>query len=436
MNVAALRTVGPQPIGWWSDPKMLSLVQKTAFKDCNQVEFDEAVAVARELNLSPLRKQIYAFVFSRENAKKRNMVLVVSIDGARAIAARHKNYRPDNRKPRFETDDALKGPANPLGIVSAEVSAFSFVQGEWHEIVGIAYWGEAAPIKSEPEEFTMQETGQKWPDGNAKMRKVAKPGSPIIEKLDPDKDGWRKMPHLMLAKCAEMQALRKGWPEDLSRVYADEETHSAQILEGVDYTDLTPSEMAAKGDTTARLERLGGPALFATFDDSGTLERVPHGQFADRMLAATEKLEPAKVAALVERNREALREFWAHNANDALELRKILEKRSGVVASVAASDESARAKAAAPQHGDTNLGAAAQPTAQAVRYALPKLTGLLAERHRDNLIKQINQLETPGDLLGWARDGDAEIARLPDAMADEVRATFNSRRNRIREMQR
>jgi phage recombination protein Bet len=429
MNVAALRTVSPQPLGWWSDPKMLSLVQKTAFKDCNQVEFDEAVAVARELNLSPLRKQIYAFVFSRDNPKKRNMVLVVSIDGARAIAARHKNYRPDNRKPRFETDDVLKGPANPLGIISAEVSAFCFVQGEWHKIVGVAYWGEAAPVKSEPEEFTMQDTGQKWPDGNAKMRKVPKPGSPIIEKLDPDKDGWRKMPHLMLAKCAEMQALRKGWPEDLSRVYAEEETDRSRVLEGVEYTDLTPSEMAAKGDTDARLERLGGPALFATFDDSGTLERVPFGQFADRMLAVTEKLEPAAVAALVDRNREALREFWAHNANDALELRKILEKRSGVT-SGAAPQGDVPAKAAASQQGERDTGAAAQPS-RTVQPKLTRLTGLLAERHRDNLIRQIAQLETQSDLLYFGKDANEEIERLPSDMQEGVRSEFSARQRRV-----
>jgi hypothetical protein len=91
---------------------------------------------------------------------------VIGIDGARSIAARTGNYRPDNRKPRFEIDESLKGPANPYGILSAEVSAFCYSHGEWHEIVGVAYWNEAAPIKSEPEEFDMQDTGQKWPDSN------------------------------------------------------------------------------------------------------------------------------------------------------------------------------------------------------------------------------------------------------------------------------
>jgi hypothetical protein len=239
-----------------------------------------------------------------------------------------------------------------------------------------------------------------------------------------------------IALCAEMQALRRGWPEDMSRVYVEEETDRASAIIDGEYTDLTPSEMVAKADTDARIERIGGPALFATFDDSGTLERVPYGQFADRMLAATANMAPAAVAALVERNREALKEFWAHNKNDALELKKILETRSGAVAggrsAEPASDEGARASAAPPQQRGPDMGGAAPPSSSKL---LP-LTGLLAERHRDNLIRQIGTLETPNELLSWAKDGNAEINRLPEGMVEAVRVEFNSRQNTIKGMQR
>lgn len=338
MNVAALRHSPSQlsvTTDWWRDHKMVSLVKRTAFKDCNETEFDEAVAVARELRLSPLRKQIYAFVFSKSEPAKRNMVLVVGIDGARSVAARTGRYRPDNRAPRYTYDENLKKEAtNPLGLVSAEVSAFTFSNGEWHEIVGVAYWDEFAPIvrSAAEDEYEWVGSGTYYPDGHKrageeKQFKRLKPGANVTARLDPKKDGWRKSARHMLAKCAEMIALRKGWPEDLSRVYAEEETHRGQVIDA-EYTDLTPSQMASAADVDKRQELLGGPALFATFDEHGTLERIAVGKFADKMLEVTRGMSPATVAALVERNREALREFWAHSKTDALALKTELEKRS------------------------------------------------------------------------------------------------------------
>ena len=326
MSLAAFKPAQPPTLQWWTDPKMLSLVKRTSFRSCNETEFDEAVAVARELRLSPLRKQIYAFVFSADKPDKRNMVLVVGIDGARAITARTAHYRPDNRAPRYATDEAAKNAdSNPLGLVSAEVSVFMFSNNEWHEVVGIAYWDEFAPLIETVRPEDMVETGETWPDGNPKKRK--RQGAVASVRLDPKKDGWRKSARHMLAKCAEMIALRKGWPEDLARVYAEEETHKGQTIEG-DFVDLTPSEMVTKGEATERLARIGGPAILACGDDTGILERIEFGKFADWALECTNGKPAEWVAIFVTRNTQGLNEFWAHNKTDALALKKELEKRS------------------------------------------------------------------------------------------------------------
>lgn len=435
MNVV----VRNQPLApWHQDNKMLSLVRRTTGKDCNDDEFNEFVAVCRDLNLSPMRKQIYCFIFNKNDQEKRQMTLVVGIDGGRSIAARSGNYRPDNQEPDWVFRDELKDPlTNPHGIEKCTVGIFHRPtrNDAFERIVHTVYWQEFAPVvkRADNDCYEWVGTGKFYPEGHAKagrevQRKQLKPGmtSEVAERLDPSKEQWIKMGRNQIAKCAEMGALRKGWPEDLSRVVVEEETHRSQVIDG-EYTDLTPSEMASQGDADARLERLGGPALLATFDAVGTLVRVPYGQFADRMVEATAGLEPAAVVSLVERNRAALQEFWAHNKNDALELRKILEQRSGVGGGVATSTDTTRAKAAPPQQGQAG-GAAERERPEPL---IQNLTGTLADRHCQNLIRQISELETQSDLLYFGKDADAEISRLPADMQERVRSEFNTRQSII-----
>ena len=191
-------------------PAQLALIQRM-HPDCSPDEFNVFMSVAAQLGLDPLRKQIYAFVFSKNDPEKRRMSLVVGIDGFRAIAARSGEYRPDDRAPRITYDErSIKEDTNPLGIISAEVTIYKRVAGEWWPITAVAHWDEQAPL-IEDGTWEKNANGKSFFKGNGHY------------KLDPKKDAWRRMGRLMLAKCAEANAIRRGWPEDLSAVYSDEE---------------------------------------------------------------------------------------------------------------------------------------------------------------------------------------------------------------------
>ena len=89
------------------DTKMLALIKRTVAAETTDDEFSLFIHMARSLNLDPLRRQIYAFVFSKDDVKKRRMSIVTAIDGFRAIADRTGNYRPDEDEPTYEVDGVI-----------------------------------------------------------------------------------------------------------------------------------------------------------------------------------------------------------------------------------------------------------------------------------------------------------------------------------------
>jgi len=380
----------------------IDLIRRTVARDCSATEFDHFCAVSQRLQLDPLRKQICALVFSKDDEAKRNMVIIVQIDGLRAIAQRCGDYRPMESPPLIEYDPDLKSPANPLGIVRAEVRLWKLAAGEWHPVVGESFWDEFAPIKEIAEGgYDWVDTGEVWADsGKPKKRKVAR--GDVVMGIEPTSP-WHRQGRVMIAKCAESQALRRGWPEQFSGVYSEEEMQRAQII------DAAASEVIAEYAEQKRIARVNPKeaALFV-FEDGGALERVERGQVADRLAAFYAAASDAQtIITFRDRNAESLKTFWAWSPGDALELKKAAEKRIAELIE-AKKDKSAEpapqaeGAGASVKTGDAGLASGGAET--------PPAPSPLSKKEIDALQREI---------VGMI--GDAETLAQLEAIPDQVK---------------
>lgn len=303
--------------------RQLALVKTTIAKDCNPDEFNLFTEVARGKGLDPFLGQIIPMVFSKNNAAKRKMTIIITRDGQRVIAQRCGDYRAASKPPTYETDPALKSASNPLGLVSATVYLWKqdARSGEWNEIAGQAYWDEFAPLSYPADAYDHVDTGETWPDGNPKKLKKLKPGA--VQQLD-DSGNWAKQPRLMLAKCAEMQALRAGWPAQFAGLYDDAEMAKTEVM------DRDASEIVEAEFEEQRMKRIGSAnSITFYWGENFALEAVPVGQLADRIAEFVDETAPDPLRKWRDANRIGLREFWAKAPSDALAVNAMIEAKLG-----------------------------------------------------------------------------------------------------------
>lgn len=308
--------------------RQLALVRTTIAKDCNPEEFNLFCEVAKGKGLDPFLGQIIPMVFSKRDASKRKLTIIISRDGQRVIAQRCGDYRPAEEPPTYDLDASLISPTNPKGIVSATVYLRKQDQksGDWYKVAGYVEWDEFAPLSYPADAWEWYETGETYEDsGRPKKAKRLKPGS--VQTLD-DSGNWAKSPKLMIAKCAEMQALRAGWPSQFSGLYDEAEMAKAQAA------DRDASEIVEAEYEEQRMARIGVSAgdIFVTWGDGWTTENVPVGKFFDRAAEFVKDSDAATVQRWNDANRIGLQQFWAKAPGDALELKKLIEAKTAKVA--------------------------------------------------------------------------------------------------------
>ena len=197
----------------------LELIKRTVANGATRDELDLFLHHARRAGLDPLARQIY-FV-----KRKGRGTIQVGIDGLRLIADRTGIYAGN--------DDALFEGSTGKGYPErATVAVFKIVQGQRCAFSATARWDEYYPG---------------------------------------DEQGfqWRKMPHVMLAKCAEALALRKAFPMEMSGLYVHEEMEQAdqpgspaainERIESILPTSVSGGEHVAFGYTP---ERWPAPKMF------------------------------------------------------------------------------------------------------------------------------------------------------------------------------
>jgi phage recombination protein Bet len=196
-----------------------------------------------EKNLSPFTRQIHLIPRFSSELNRMQYTIQIAIDGLRSLAERTNKYAG--------TDDYLFDEGLTLyEMVKAgrqkPVTATAIVykilpNGNIHPIRASARWEEYYP-------------------GEGKKSFM-----------------WRKMPFLMLGKCAEALALRKAFPDIASGLYTDEEMQQADIdvrVEVID--DSTPKKVEVAKDkkvskeTRDRLIKLANHKLFERISEGNT----------------------------------------------------------------------------------------------------------------------------------------------------------------------
>jgi len=108
---------------------------------------------------------------------------------------------------------------------------------------------------------------------------------------------WRKMPALMLGKCAEMLALRKAFPQDLSGLYSTEEMDQAQSGRPQQTPVVQEQPVLVEEPQVAPTDWFAEAAAVSSKDEANALwRRIPKQERSDELQAAI----GARLAALAE----------------------------------------------------------------------------------------------------------------------------------------
>lgn len=200
--------------------------------------------------LDPIARQIYSI--ARKSKGQLKWQIQISIDGARLVAERTGQYEGQTT-PEFTADGVTWTQVWLSSEPPKAARVGVYRRGFREALYAVALWDAYVQTKDE------------WKNGS-------RTGNVIVTEM------WQKMGPLMLAKCAEMLALRKAFPQDLSGLYSSEEMAQATPA-------AAPSESPASADTRS----VGGLADNpATAEETQAQQRVVTFDWAAEILPVRE----------------------------------------------------------------------------------------------------------------------------------------------------
>jgi phage recombination protein Bet len=191
-------TVSPDQT-FWTDDQKLVLQQTGIDGDVTRAELTGFLHLSQRTGLDPFSRQIYLIGRWDGRAQRKVYSPQTGIDGYRIVAQR----TAERTGAQLSYDDAL----------------WCGEDGEWHDV-----WLSAEPPRAA--KVTVYR-------GAARFSAVATYAEYVqLKKGDEPTAMWKRMPAVMLAKCAESLALRKAFPHDLAGVYTAEEMGQADNPRG------------------------------------------------------------------------------------------------------------------------------------------------------------------------------------------------------------
>jgi len=181
----------------------IELIKRTIADGASDDELRLFLQVCKGANINPFLRQAHLIPFWDGKAGSERRAIVIAIDGFRAIAESSGKYAGN--------DDAVF-----QGEVEIELEIW---EGKGGARKKVGTRKKKVPEKASVTVYKMMDgvrcpftASARWDEYYPGGRKGGK---------------WNDMPHVMLGKCAEALALRKGFPKQLSGLYAQEEMDQA-----------------------------------------------------------------------------------------------------------------------------------------------------------------------------------------------------------------